>query len=93
MKNILHFSLFFCHSNRMDSLLALLTSLSVPFTRYDHPAVFTCEESERLCPPMIGAHTKQLLMKAKGKEIYVLAIVMHEKKCSESRLALSRHSV
>ena len=87
MKNILHFSLFFFHSNRMDSLLALLTSLSVPFTRYDHPAVFTCEESERLCPPMIGAHTKQLLMKAKGKEIYVLAIVMHDKRVDTKALA------
>lgn len=75
------------NTSRMDSLLTLLSDLSIPFTRYDHPAVFTCEESERLCPPMIGAHTKQLLMKAKGKEIYVLAIVMHDKRVDTKSLA------
>lgn len=51
----------------MDQLLTLLSDLVIPFTRFDHPAVFSCEESEKLCPPMPGAHTKQLLMKAKGK--------------------------
>ncbi len=71
----------------MDSILTLLTSLAIPFTRYDHPAVFTCDESEKLCPPMVGAHTKQLLMKAKNKEIYVLAIVMHDKRVDTKALA------
>lgn len=71
----------------MDELLTLLTSLSIPFTRFDHPAVFSCAESEKLCPPMPGAHTKQLLMKAKKKEIYVLAIVMHDKQVDTQALA------
>jgi Ala-tRNA(Pro) deacylase len=87
----------------MDELLSLLTSLAIPFSRFDHPAVFTCEESDRLCPPMSGAHTKQLLMKAKGKsgmpahrslgegglpaEQFVLAIVMHDKKVDTKALA------
>ncbi len=68
-------------------ILSLLQSLNIPFQRYDHPAVFSCEESERLCPKMEGAHTKQLLMKAKGKEIYVLAIVMHDKRIDTKALA------
>lgn len=71
----------------MEKILTLLSSLSIPFTRYDHPAVFSCEESKRLCPPMPGAHTKQLFMKAKGKEIYVLAIVMHDKRVDTKALA------
>ncbi len=71
----------------MDEILALLTELGIPFTRFDHPAVFSCEESDRLCPPMPGAHTKQLLMKAKNKEIYVLAIVMHDKRVDTKALA------
>ncbi len=71
----------------MDQLLALLSELGISFTRYDHPAVFSCEESDRLCPKMHGAHTKQLLMKAKGKEIYVLAIVMHDKRVDRKALA------
>ncbi len=71
----------------MDQLLTLLSGLSISFTRYDHPAVFRCEESEKLCPPMPGAHTKQLLMKAKNKEIYVLAIVMHDKRVDTKAFA------
>ena len=71
----------------MDVLLTLLTSLSIPFTRFDHKAVFTCEESEGLEKPIPGAHTKQLLMKAKNKEIYVLAIVMHDKRVDTKALA------
>ncbi len=71
----------------MDQLLALLSQLQIPFTRYDHPAVFSCDESLKLCPPMPGSHTKQLLMKAKNKEIYVLAIVMHDKRVDTRALA------
>lgn len=93
----------------MDQILSLLNDLAIPFSRYSHPAVFSCEESDRLCPPMPGAHTKQLLMKAKGKsphpeplprdssanaisssgreEIFVLAIVMHDKRVDTKTLA------
>lgn len=71
----------------MDELLTLLSSLSIPFTRFDHKAVFTCEESEGLDQPIPGAHTKQLLMKAKKKELYVLAIVMHDKRVDTKALA------
>lgn len=71
----------------MDPLLKLLSDLSIPFTRYDHKAVFTCEESDGLGLEMPGAHTKQLLMKAKNKEIYVLAIVMHDKRVDTKALA------
>ncbi len=75
------------YTSAMDDLLQLLNSLGINYVRYDHPAVFSCEESDRLCPPMPGAHTKQLLMKAKGKEIYVLAIVMHDKRVDTKSLA------
>ena len=73
----------------MDQLLTLLATLAIPFTRFDHPAVFTCEESEGVCPPMPGAHTKQLLMKAKGKDVFVLAIVMHDKRVDTKALGKS----
>jgi Ala-tRNA(Pro) deacylase len=71
----------------MEELLTLLQALNIPFTRFDHKAVFTCEESEGLDTPIPGAHTKQLLMKAKNKEIYVLAIVMHDKRVDTKTLA------
>ena len=71
----------------MNDLLQLLAQLAIPFQQYNHPPVFSCAESERLCPRMAGAHTKQLLMKAKGKEIYVLVIVMHDKRVDTKTLA------
>ncbi len=71
----------------MDELLSLLQKLGVPFERFDHPAVFTCEESEKICPPMPGAHTKQLLMRSKAKDKYLLAIVMHDKRVDTRALS------
>lgn len=73
----------------MDNILSLLTTLGIPFTRHDHPAVFTCAESEKLEQKIPGAHTKQLLMKAKNKDICVLAIVMHDKRVDTKTLAKS----
>jgi len=70
-----------------SELLALLDTLAIPYQKFDHPAVFTCEESEKLDLHMPGAHTKQLLLKAKKKEIYVLAIVMHDKRVDTKALA------
>lgn len=71
----------------MDSILSLLNQLSIPFSRFDHKAVFTCAESEGLHVEIPGAHTKQLLMKGKRKKQYVLAIVMHDKRVDTKTLA------
>lgn len=70
----------------MQELLTLLSELKVPFQRFDHPPVFTCEESEKLCQPMPGAHTKQLLMKGKKTGKMLLAIVMHDKRVDTKAL-------
>ncbi len=71
----------------MDKLLALLGELGIAFERFDHPAVFTCDESEKICQPMPGAHTKQLLMKGKRSDKMILAIVMHDKRVDTRTLA------
>ncbi len=71
----------------MDTLLQLLANLSIPFQRFDHPAVFTCEESDKICQPMPGAHTKQLLLRSKKKDKHVLLIVMHDKRVDTRALA------
>lgn len=64
----------------MQDLLSLLSALAIPFQRFDHPAVFTCAETETLGLHFPGAHTKQLLMRGKTKKKFVLAIVMHDKR-------------
>lgn len=51
----------------MPDLYQLLHDWHIPYKSFDHPPVFTCEESDRLCPEMPGAHTKQLLMRGKNK--------------------------
>ena len=71
----------------MENVLTLLTSLQIPFTRHDHPAVFTCAESEKLEQKIPGAHTKQLLMKGKRSGKMLLAIVMHDKRVDTRALA------
>ena len=63
----------------MTDLYALLAKCEIPYERFDHQAVFTCEESEGLDTEIPGAHTKQLFMRDKRKRHYVLAIVMHDK--------------
>ena len=71
----------------METLLQLLGSLGIPFQRFDHAAVFTCDESEKLCQPMPGAHTKQLLLRSKKRDKHVLLIVMHDKRVDTRALA------
>lgn len=58
---------------------SFLTTHGIPFQRFDHPAVFTCEESEEKCPPMPGAHTKNLFLRNKKGDRHFLVSVGHEK--------------
>lgn len=60
------------------SIYDFLAKHAIPYQRFDHEAVFTCEESEKL-PPMPGAPTKNLFLRdSKGKR-YFLVVVGHEK--------------
>src|SRR3989338_11209413 len=65
---------------KVTDLLSCPQEWGILYERFEPPAVFTCEESDRLCPPMPGAHTKQLLMRDKKGKRHVLLIVMHDKK-------------
>lgn len=56
-----------CYYFCVHDIYSLLHDWNISFEKFDHPAVFTCEESDRLCPPMPGAHTKQLLVRGKNK--------------------------
>ena len=60
-------------------LFRSLQEHGIPFQRFDHPAVFTCEESDRLCPPMPGAHTKNLFLRDRKGARHFLVTVGHEK--------------
>ena len=47
----------------------------IRYERHDHPAVFTCEEADRLVPPMPGAKTKNLFLHNKKENRHFLVVV------------------
>lgn len=56
-------------------ICAFLAKHDISYERFDHPAVFTCEESARLCPPMPGAHTKNLFLRDdKGRRHFLVSV-------------------
>ena len=58
-------------------IYAFLDKHDIPYERYDHPPVFTCEESNRLCPPMpeYAAKTKNLFLRdKKGKRHFLVTV-------------------
>ena len=70
----------------MPDLYDTLAKCDISYERFDHKAVFTCEESEGLDVQIPGAHTKQLLLRDKKGEHHLLAIVMHDKKVNMKEL-------
>lgn len=55
---------------------------NIEYERYDHPAVFTCEEATRLCPPMPAnaIKTKNLFLRDKKGHRHFLVTVPERKK-------------
>lgn len=58
---------------------AFLAEHGIEHTWFDHPAVFTCEESADL-PEMPGADTKNLFLRDEKEERFFLVSVPHEKR-------------
>lgn len=59
----------------MVDIFAFLSEHDIPFKKFDHPAVFTCEEAERLCPSMPGSATKNLLLRdRKGVRNFLVVV-------------------
>lgn len=68
-------------------IYAFLTTNDIPYERADHPAVYTCEQAERLVPPMPGADTKNLLVRDKKGRRHFLVVVGYEKAVDLKALA------
>ena len=71
---------------------------NIEYERYDHPAVFTCEEAERLCPSMPdnAIKTKNLFLRdKKGRRHFLVTIPDNKKvdvKALETLLGASKLS-
>ncbi|UCH84781.1 MAG: prolyl-tRNA synthetase associated domain-containing protein [Candidatus Latescibacterota bacterium] len=57
------------------NIYEFLDTHDIAYQRYDHPAVFTCEEADRLVPPMPGAKTKNLFLYDKKEDRHFLVVV------------------
>jgi len=60
-------------------IFRFLEGNGIAYERCDHPAVFTCEEADRLVPPMEGAKIKNLFVRDKKGRRHFLVVVGYEK--------------
>jgi len=63
----------------MIDIYGFLAEHDIDYERCDHPPVFTCEEAERLVPPMAGAKTKNVFVRDKKGRRHFLVMVGYEK--------------
>ncbi|OGJ48135.1 aminoacyl-tRNA deacylase [Candidatus Peregrinibacteria bacterium RIFOXYB12_FULL_41_12] len=56
-----------------------LADHGISYDKFDHPAVYTCEEAERLCPKMPGTPIKNLFLRDKDGKTHFFVAVGYEK--------------
>lgn len=61
------------------NIFRFLEENGIDYERSDHPAVFTCEEADRLVPPMEGEKIKNLFVRDKKGRRHFLLVVGYEK--------------
>ncbi len=66
--------------NGIDQMVSLLESHNVRFQRFDHPPLFTCEDSVRYGLQFPGADTKNLFLREERGDRYFLVTVSHRKR-------------
>ena len=60
-------------------IYAVLAAQGIPYKRYDHAPVFTCDEAERAVPQIEAAHTKNLFLRDKKGTRHWLLVTLCEK--------------
>ncbi len=63
-----------------------LKNNNINYERFDHPAVFTCEDAQRLCPAMPGEEIKNLFIYDKRSEHLFLVVVGANKRVDLKKL-------
>lgn len=64
---------------QMMDIYEFLFEHGIEYERHDHPPVFTCEEADRLVPPLPAAKTKNLLLRDRKGQRHFLVVVGYEK--------------
>lgn len=63
-----------------------LNSHGIAFTRHEHPAVFTCEESDTICAHIPGIACKTLFIKNKKSGNHFLLILPAKKRFDRKKM-------
>lgn len=72
----------------IDGLLDLLNANAIPYRRYDHEAVSTCEQADPVVPASEGAvHAKNLFLRDKRGKKHWLLVTTCEKSVDLKRVA------
>ncbi|HHQ4693868.1 TPA: prolyl-tRNA synthetase associated domain-containing protein [Aeromonas veronii] len=69
------------------AIYSLLDQLAIPYQRFDHPPVFTCEEASRLLPDLPAAKTKNLFLRDPKSERLFLVVSTEEHRVDLKALA------
>ncbi len=69
-----------------NELYDFLSQHQVTYQRYEHPAVFTCEEAERWVPEIPAAKTKNLFVRDRKGKRHFLVVVGYDKQVDLNRL-------
>jgi Ala-tRNA(Pro) deacylase len=75
-----------CQNIFMKDIYLILDQLNIKYHKYNHPAVFTVEESESLHLDIPGAHSKNLFLRNKKKTAYYLVTVLADKRVNLNQL-------
>lgn len=62
-------------ADNMADIYKILQELDIKYTKYDHEAVFTVEESKKIETEIFGTHTKNLFLRNKKGNKHWLVIV------------------
>jgi len=63
----------------MINIYTLLDDNNISYERFEHPAAFTCEQADEVCPEMPGASIKNLFLYDKRTDQHFLVVVVKEK--------------
>lgn len=63
----------------MTNIYDFLEKNHIRYQRFDHPAVYTCEEAEKLCPAMPGVSLKNLFLRDGKGTRHFLVVVGYDK--------------
>ncbi|WP_429030898.1 prolyl-tRNA synthetase associated domain-containing protein [Aeromonas veronii] len=69
------------------AIYSLLDQLAIPYQRFDHPPVFTCEEVSKLLPDLPAAKTKNLFLRDPKSERLFLVVSPEEHRVDLKALA------